>query len=83
MVKTKILPGMSHGFFQVFSLNSEAKQAVQLSVEWIEEMFKEDIQNEDSDLKNIVVSQIDEISEKSVLKRRLSSMASRLGLHQQ
>ncbi|KAJ2999234.1 hypothetical protein HDV02_003328 [Globomyces sp. JEL0801] len=79
MVKVKVLPGMSHGIFQMIHFLPEAKQAVSLLTGWIGELLKEDTHDETSEITSIMISEMQEISENSLLLRRRASMASRLG----
>lgn len=80
MVKVKILPGMSHGFFQMCNFLAEANQAVSLTTEWIHDMFMQDVKPDSSDLTSMMVSEIQEVSETTVLLRRRHSMANKMNL---
>ncbi|KAJ3271564.1 hypothetical protein HDV01_006526 [Terramyces sp. JEL0728] len=79
MVKVKVLPGMSHAIFQMTSFLPEAKQAVRLTTDWITGMFNEIPSEENPEITSMIISEMNEICEKSVFLRRRNSMASRIG----
>ncbi len=80
MVHVKILPGMSHGFMQMTAFLPEASQVTNCCSDWIMEMFQEAVVDESNELTSMMLTEMQEISETSVLLRRRASMASRIGL---
>jgi hypothetical protein len=78
MVKTKILPGMSHGFLQMITFLPEGRQASNFLAEWIKEGFLEKTGGAD-DVTFEILNEMVEVETGSVLLRRRDSMASRIG----
>lgn len=66
--RVKILPGMSHGFFQCYSFLPEAKQATRLTSTWFLELFM--------DGEVISEEAMNQVEEGVLLKRRRKELAS-------
>jgi acetyl esterase/lipase len=81
MIKLKILPGMSHAFFQMHAFLPEATELTLLTSDWLKEMFLQDgLEGEPSALTSLMITEMDEIAANSVYLRRRDSMASKIGL---
>lgn len=79
MTKVKILPGMSHAFFQCYSFLPESKQAVRLTSDWFIELFKDDyldgaLLSPVQSMSNLNTMKI--VEEATVLKKRRMELAS-------
>ena len=80
MIKLKIVPGMSHGIFQMCAFLPEANQSILLTSDWLREMFLEEaLEEAPSELTNIMVSELNDVRADSVFLRRRNSIASKIG----
>ena len=80
MIKVKIVPGLSHGIFQMSAFLPEASQSILLTSDWLQEMFLEEAQEDaPSELTNMMVSELNDVRADSVFLRRRNSIASKIG----
>ena len=76
MVQVKILPGLSHGFFQMYSILPESRQATKLTAGWLLDLFNQTDDPQDSELTELMTAEIAHVEESSILQRRRTEMAS-------
>lgn len=66
-VRVKILEGISHAFFNMYTFLPEARQAVELTSDWFKELISNDAEEREFE--------IGSVAEEDVVKRRLNELA--------
>ncbi|KAI8913391.1 Alpha/Beta hydrolase protein [Gorgonomyces haynaldii] len=76
MVRSMILPGLSHGYFLMYGLLKEADQAVKLTHQWLQELLEQE--DHDNDEMHRLTKEMLKIEEEELLKRRRTDMSERV-----